>query len=264
MKLRECSCLFLNNLFPKKKVGCRESPQLYSEAEYDWAKGSLALHSPYIDLKGRIVLDAGCGLGGKTVFYAENICSSIIGIDIDESHIKYANEFAQRKGVLNAEFMVGSLDALPFESNRFDIIFLNDVIEHIRRPILISTLKECKRVVKVNGRICLEFPPWTSPWAAHLYDYIHFPWCQLLFSSEILISVAKRMKPKPRFGKLSVIEHFQELNHITIKEFKDIIKKLDFEVINLELYMIGNVEILRYIPFFTEYLTSRVVAVLSK
>lgn len=263
MKLGEYFCLFLCKLFLKKKAEGKESPQSYSEAEYDWAKGDLALHAPYIDLKDKIVLDAGCGLGGKTVFYAENGCNSIIGIDMDENHIKYATEFAKKKGVLNAEFMVGGLDALPFESNKFDIIFLNDVVEHIRKPILISALEECKRCVKVNGRICLEFPPWTSIDAAHLYGYISIPWCQLFFSSETLINVIKRTKPEPRYGKLSVIEHFQELNHITIKEFEEIIRKTDFKVINFEFHMIYTNK-LRYIPFFNKYLTSRVVAVLSK
>lgn len=264
MKLGQWSCLFLNNFFPKRKLPGRESPQSYSEAGYRGAKSNLALHAPYINLKDKMVLDAGCGLGGKTVFYAENGCKLIIGIDMDENHIKYANEFAKKKGVLNAKFRVGSLDALPFESNKFDIIFLNDVVEHIRKPILISALAECKRVIKANGRICLEFPPWTSSDAAHLYDYIHIPWCQVFFSSETLINVTRRMKPKPRYGKLSYIEHFQELNHITIQEFKDIIRKLDFKVINFELHIIKNIRILKYISFFNKYLTSRVVAVLSK
>ena len=264
MKLGEYFCLSLNNFFPKKKVAGRESPQSYSEAEYSWAKSGLALHAPYINLRDKIALDAGCGLGGKTVFYAENGCKSIMGIDIDENHIKYANEFAKKKGILNAEFMVGSLDTLPFESTTFDIIFLDDVLEHIERPLLISALGECKRIIKVNGRICLEFPPWTSLEASHLYDYIHIPWCQLVFSSETLINVIKRMKPKPRHGKLSVIEHFQQLNHITLKEFKDIIRKLDFKVINFELHMIKGIKIARYIPFFNKYLILRVVAVLSK
>ncbi len=263
MKLGEYFCLFLNNFFPKIKMPGRESPQSYSEAQYGWAEDDLRLYAPYINLKDKIVLDAGCGPGGKTVFYAENGCKLIMGMDMDENHIRYAKEFAKKKGILNAEFKVGNLNALPFESNKFDIIFMNDVVEHIRRPILVSALEECKRVLKVNGRICLDFPPWTSPQAAHLYDYIYIPWCQLLFSSETLINVTKSMNPKPRHGKLSVIEHFQELNHITIKEFKDIIRKLDFKVINFELRMIKS-KILRYIPFFNKYLTSRVVAVLSK
>lgn len=264
MELGEYLCLRLNNFFPKRKVEGRESPLSYSEAEYNWAKSNLSLYSQYIKLKDKTVLDAGCGLGGKTIFYAKKGCQSIIGIDKDENHITYAKEFAKKKDVLNAKFILGSLDSLPFRSNKFDIIFLNDVTEHIKKPILIKALAECKRIIKPNGRICIEFPPWTSPYASHLYDYIYTPWCQLLFSDRTLINVTKRMKPEPRHGKLTVIEHFQELNHITIEEFEDIIKKLDFKIINLEYRMIKNINILRYIPLLNKYLTSRVVAVLSK
>ncbi|MFA5771356.1 MAG: methyltransferase domain-containing protein [Thermoplasmata archaeon] len=264
MKSGEFFCLFLNKFFPKKKVAGRESPQAYSEAEHSWAKDGLALYAPYIDLKDKMVLDAGCGLGGKTIFYAENGCKLITGIDIDEEHIKYAKEFAEKKGVSNAEFRVGSLDMLPFESDKFDIIFMNDVIEHIKRPILPKVLEECKRVIKENGRICLEFPPWTDAYAAHLYDYIYIPWCQLLFSSETLIRVIKRMDPQPRHGKLSVIEHFQELNRISIEEFEDIVKMRDFKVVSFERRTIKNIKFLRHIPFFNKYLITRVVAVLSK
>ncbi len=264
MKPGEYFCLFLNNFFPIKKVEGSASPQSYSEAEYGWAKDSFAFYSSYITLKDSIVLDAGCGLGGKTVFYAEKGCKSIIGIDMDENHITYANEFAGMKGISNVEFMVGNLEALPFESNTFDVIFLNDVVEHIRRPILVNALKECKRVIRENGRICLEFPPWTGSDASHLYNHIYIPWCHLLFSSETLINVTKRMPHPGRYGKMSIIEHFQELNHITIKEFEDIIRILEFKVIHYEHHMIKNIKRLRYIPFFNKYLTSRVVAVLSK
>ena len=208
MKLDEDLCLLLNNYFIKiiKPKDRSEPPLSYPEKEYNWGKERMRLFTPYVNLKDKIVLDAGCGLGGKTVLYAENGCKSIIGIDMDENHINYAKEFSIKKGVLNVEFMAGNLSNLPFESNKFDIIFLNDVVEHIKKPILINALAECKRVIKVNGKICLEFPPWTSPFAAHLSIYV--PWCHLIFPQETLINLTRRMSPKPRLGKLSIIEHF--------------------------------------------------------
>ena len=84
MKVGEYFCVFLNNFFPKRKLIDRDSPRSYSEGEYRGAPSSLALYTPYINLEGKTVLDAGCGLGGKTVFYAEHGCKSIIGIDMDE------------------------------------------------------------------------------------------------------------------------------------------------------------------------------------
>jgi 2-polyprenyl-3-methyl-5-hydroxy-6-metoxy-1,4-benzoquinol methylase len=80
-------------------------------------------------------------------------------VDLDEKHINYALEYAAKKNYPNVEFKVANLANLPFESDKFDVILLNDVVEHIKRPILIDVLKECKRVLKKGGRIFIEFPP---------------------------------------------------------------------------------------------------------
>jgi 2-polyprenyl-3-methyl-5-hydroxy-6-metoxy-1,4-benzoquinol methylase len=112
----ETLCLLLNRLFPKPKLGGRESPQAYSEWEHGTAGRRLRLHDGLIELRGKRVLDGGCGLGGRTVYYAEQGCDSIVGIDIDEIHIKFAREFAERRGAINVGFSVASLDAMPFKS----------------------------------------------------------------------------------------------------------------------------------------------------
>ena len=170
----------------------------------------------------------------------------------------------KNKGATKGQFKIADLNSLPFESNQFDLVFLNDVVEHVRRTILIKTLEEYKRLIKPNGKICLEFPPWTSWDASHLYDTIYIPWCQLFFSDQTLVSVIKILNPKPRFGKLSVVEHFQELNRITILEFWDIIGKLGFRVISSDRRMIKRKNFLKNIPFLNKYLTTWVVAILSK
>jgi ubiquinone/menaquinone biosynthesis C-methylase UbiE len=265
MRVPERFCLFLNKGLPKLKVSGRESFQSYCNAQYRWAQTSYALHSKYLDLEGKIVLDAGCGMGGKTTFYAEKGCKLIIGIDIAENSLESARAFAKEKQIQNVEFIHGSLDSMPFESDKFDVIIMNDAIEHISRPILIKALEECKRVIKPGGRICLEFPPWSSFDASHLYDYINIPWCQLFFSQKTLINVMKSMNPNQEVvGISSLIEQYQELNRITIKEFKGIVKKLRFNVIAIDLNMVFNLKFFKYIPILNKYWTRRVVGVLSK
>ncbi len=264
MKLGESICLFLNKFFPKPPVAGRESARSYAESQYDRAYSSWVLYESHVDLKDKHCLDAGCSLGGKTIYYAEKGCKSIVGVDIDDKYVEHARQFAEEKGILNAQFKVSEINDLPFESDTFDLIFLNDVVEHIRRPVLIEALQECKRVVKPNGKICLEFPPWTSWDASHLYDYIYIPWCQLFFSDDTLMSVLGRMDLNPRFGRLSAFEHFQELNRITIAEFWDIVGNLNLKVDKSDRRMIMKKRFLKYIPFINKYLTTRVVAILSK
>jgi len=265
MRLSERICLTLNSFFPKKTVQGRGSAENYSLAQYNWGKQGFGTVSSYINLKDKVVLDAGCSFGGKTLFYAEQGCASITGLDLDELRIKHAREYAEKKNITGIKYVQGNLVNLPFDTDTFDVIFLNDVVEHIDRPILIGALKECKRVLKPGGRIYIEFPPWSSYDAGHLYDYIYIPWCHLIFSSKTLINVINKLSPDAStMGTLSYIEHFKELNKLTIKEFKQMVRDIDFKVVTIKPLILLQMNFLRYVPFFNNYATRRLLAVLSK
>jgi len=232
--------------------------------EYSTSGERLKSYEPKVELKGKVVLDAGCGLGGGAIFYAEQGCASVVGIDMDDNHVRYAREFQQRKGTCNVQFMKANLIQLPFESDYFDVIFLDGVVEHIERPLLTRALGECQRVLKPGGRMYLVFPPWTSPWAAHLYDYIYIPWCQFLFSDKTLLSVFEQYHPKPRPGHLSHTEHYGQLNRITYKEFLQVVDALSFRVLTMRRRMVRDKAILSRIPYFGEYFIGSIIACLSK
>ncbi len=257
-------CLALNRVFKKHERRGRSSPESYSLAEYENAGGQMKIFNGTVDLRGKRVLDAGCGLGGKTVYYAELGAAAAVGIDLDSNHTRYARQFACRRNHSEILFINGLLSKLPFQDDAFEVIALNDVLEHIARDELDEALSELKRVMKPAGRIFLEFPPWTSLDASHLYDYIYTPWCHLLFSDETLLSVVRAIGDRGRHGKLSEIEHYQALNRITIGEFKDMLRRFGFKTVLFKYMMFKNKDILRLIPLVNKYLVRRVIAVLSK
>lgn len=45
---------------------------------------------------------------------------------------------------------------MPFEDHSYDLVIHSDTIEHIENPI--SALKECKRILKVNGHLNFTIP----------------------------------------------------------------------------------------------------------
>lgn len=248
---------------PKVKTRNRSNASEYAEEAYRAAATSLEHYRLHNSLRGKMVLDAGCGLGGKTVYYSEMACKYVAGVDMDPTHIRHATDFATSKGALKLGFLVADLSALPFPPSTFDVIILSDVVEHIRRPILKDTFTECSRLVRPDGKIYLQFPPWSCYNASHLFDYISVPWAHLIFSEETLINVTKKYDPQPRIGELSYTEHFRQLNRIGVSEFLDIVTECDLAVNRLERRMIKNINALRYLPVLRKYLTTRILAVLS-
>ncbi len=264
MGISERLCLGLNRVFPRRGLPGRESPRSYFEADMREADEVLAAYAPHLQLDGNVVLDGGCGLGGKTLHCARLGASYVVGLDNDIQHVNYASEFTDGRKHGNLTFVVVSLASLPLADGSVDVVLLNAVVEHILRADLWPALCECKRVLRRGGLLCALFPPWTSPSAAHIYDYIHIPWCQLLFSRRTLVNVLEKMNPAPRYGRLSYIEHFLELNGITIPEFKRLVRKVGLRPLKFHLRMIKKLQLLSHLPILNRYLASHVVAVLRK
>jgi 2-polyprenyl-6-hydroxyphenyl methylase/3-demethylubiquinone-9 3-methyltransferase len=84
------------------------------------------------DLRGKRVLDYGCGAGLFTVYAASQGARSVIGVDAEETALDAARLLADREGVSSVCAFVQS-DHFPrfAETTRFDVVLLKDVIEHV-------------------------------------------------------------------------------------------------------------------------------------
>jgi ubiquinone/menaquinone biosynthesis C-methylase UbiE len=254
----------VNKLFPAKNVGGRKSPQDYSLTEYAWAQRDYEQIRHLLPLENKVVLDAGCGLGGRTAYYSEQGATSITGIDIDENHISFSKEFMTIRNISNVKLLVANFIDIPLESNQFDVVIMNDVVEHIRVEFLEKAFLELKRLLKPGGKLFLEFPPWTSPYAAHLYDQIAIPWCHLLFPEKTLLTFIENKNAGERMGRLSSIEHFHELNRLNKKPFIRMMKKLGFTQVYYNQKIIKNLNFLKIIPGISELATNRIAGIYTK
>jgi len=100
------------------------------------------------DDKGRL-LDVGCG-NGRFLDQMKQLGWVVAGVEPDGEAVSVALE---RYGL---DVFQGSLEEAGFPDGHFDAITVNHVIEHVPDPI--GLLRECRRVLKPEGKLVVSTP----------------------------------------------------------------------------------------------------------
>ena len=112
--------------------------------------------------KGHNVLDAGCGIGGSSIFLAKNIGCNVHGITLSKKQSETAKSLAEKNNVSNlAEFSHANYLETGFDDNSFDIVWAIESFGSASDKSLF--FKEMKRILKPGGRILFAdmFKPMT-------------------------------------------------------------------------------------------------------
>ncbi|MEG4939160.1 methyltransferase domain-containing protein [Microcoleus sp. F4-D5] len=105
-----------------------------------------------IETEGKVILDAGCGSGYKSLILAEaNPGAKIVGIDLSEESVKLARQRLQYHGFENIEFHALSIEELPSLNQQFDYINNDEVLYLL--PDAVVGLQAMKSVLKPDGII---------------------------------------------------------------------------------------------------------------
>lgn len=101
------------------------------------------------DLRGRVVVDLGCGGGLLALPLAEQ-GAQVIGVDLAPAALRNAQRIADERGV--ALYVAGaSLLQSPLRSGCADVVLLADVIEHVDDPA--RAVAEAARLLRPGGRL---------------------------------------------------------------------------------------------------------------
>lgn len=103
------------------------------------------------DLQTKI-LDAGCGTGGNMRALEQAGFSHVLGFDYNLHGIY----FCRKRGLDN--LCQGSLMAVPFSDNLFEVVISCDVINDEGLPDEMQALRELYRILAPGGRLFLNLP----------------------------------------------------------------------------------------------------------
>lgn len=147
----------------------------YDDLEKFWDSFEQGKINPYIaEAKGKEVLDAGAGTGRISV-RLHRAGANVTALDISPEMLAL---LSRKEGGI--ETVEGDMEHMPFEDNRFDMVFSNLSLIHLRK--VEPFLDECYRVLKDDGRLILMNVHYRKP--MNLKDnkgrytiqaYNHFP-----------------------------------------------------------------------------------------
>ena len=141
---------------------------------------------------GISVLDYGCAHGHYTINLAKRFPGcDFIGVDIAQSNIAIAREWAEKEDITNVVFYQGEIttgelcietsvdDPVPSATfKKYDIALAAEVVEHVPRPEeLVDVLRA---ITSETGKVIITTPygPWEAmgyhehwPWRAHVWHF---------------------------------------------------------------------------------------------
>ncbi|MDQ3760353.1 MAG: methyltransferase domain-containing protein [Actinomycetota bacterium] len=103
---------------------------------------------------GERVLDAGCGVGGSSLWLATERSVEVVGITLAASQVARARSYAARRGLTDrVHFDVADFTATPFPDGSFDVVWAVESLCHAPRKA--AFYREAARLLRPGGRVVI-------------------------------------------------------------------------------------------------------------
>lgn len=236
---------------------------------------------PFIEEKMPIssstyVLEVGCGEGGVLKAFINKGCKGV-GVDLDKGRIDLAKQFLEKEIAEDKiQFYSEDIYDSQFEelfAEKFDLIVLKDVIEHI--PNQERILAQFKKYLKKGGYIYFGFPPFDMPYGGHQqvgtsWLFSKIPYTHLL-PMPLYKLYMKLLGQRP--------DDFVEIKEtgISTARFERICKDENYSFANSRFYLINPIyeykfglkpivqfDFIRNVPYLRDFLTTCVYYLIRK
>lgn len=177
-------------------------------------------------LKGKVLLDIGCGVGNQVLAAAQTGANLAVGVDTAEVNLRIGEKNAVRHGLHDrVRFTTDTIPA--FGKEWADVVLSQNSFEHFDNPQQI--LAQAYDALKPRGLFFLTFGPmWWHPFGVHHMFMIKRPWAHIVFSEKTILRVRQLYRPnKPKCWK-DVL-----LNQMTIKKLLKLVEDSRFSLVDL-------------------------------
>jgi SAM-dependent methyltransferase len=212
-------------------------------------------------IRGRRVLDFGCGPGWQAVALKKLGAGEVWGIDIVARHLEHGRALADSNGV-----SVNFVTAIPKElMGTFDVVLSISAFEHFAEPE--EMVRLMRSYVDPAGQIVIT---WAEPWLSHSGSHIGnftripgtqaaIPWCNLLFSERAMLTLRSRF----RADHPDRIEDIEGgLNKMTLARFEAIMGQSGMRIERLQAHPTLGLPLVSRIPGVRELLSSAATCIL--
>jgi SAM-dependent methyltransferase len=131
--------------------------------------------------RGERVFDAGCGVGGTSLWLAEEYDAEVVGVNLVDDHVERARRYARERGHRgNIRFEQADYTATGFDPDDFDIVWAQESACHT--PDKPGFCTEAARLLRPGGRIVMaeyvllpgvpgpDIADWEAGWEMTLVD----------------------------------------------------------------------------------------------
>ena len=114
------------------------------------------------------ILELGCGYGRYVHALAMLGFSDVLGIDISEEQVEYANEVLGLRNV----HLEDAMKFLEESEDMYDVIMMMDVLEHLDLEYSLNIIQKIYRRLSVGGKLIVQVPNAIAPLSVNRYGDI--------------------------------------------------------------------------------------------